>query len=479
MSNLSKTESLKLWDRYGDYVLMATAYMDEVFSDGDGCTLRDVDGNEYLDFVSGQICANLGHNHPEFMRRLTEQLGRIIHTGTSFLSPVVFEAGAKFAEIAPGDLQKTVFLSTGAEANEYALRLAKEYTGRTGTLCLCKGYAGLTLQTSSLTNYGKSARPIVPGTGYLATPDPTKCPEGVTVDEWAGDLLEVSLEVNRGLLDNVAAIIFEPILSAGGLIVLPDDYMRRLRRLADDLGAVLIADEAQSGMGRTGKWYCVEHAGVTPDFMISSKGVGGGMPLSAVTTTSTIAGEVLGRANQYSSHQSDALAAAAGIAVIEIIEAEGLLQNARNMGDLMMGQLDELSKRHPQIRNVRGRGLMIGFDVFRDPERDEPDSSASAAVQDYCRTKGIITQFIQRNRFRVLPPLTVGKPEIDRYVSVLDEALSSLAQGSIQPRPPQNPHTAAFAAKHASGLKGVARWAWNSSPKQWMATIRKKVKGRA
>jgi len=469
--------SLELWNRYGDYVLMATAYMDEVLSDGQGCVLRDVDGNEYLDFISGQICATLGHNHPAFVSRLEMQLGRLIHTSTSFLSPVVLEAAAKFAEIMPGDLKKTVFLSTGAEANEYAVRLAKTYTGKTGVLCLCKGYAGLTLQTASLTNYGRSARPLVPGTGYLLTPDPTRCPAGVSPEDWARELLEVSLELNRGLLDNVAAIIFEPILSAGGLVVLPDDYIRQLRRVADDLGAVLIADEAQTGMGRTGRWYCVEHAGVTPDFMVSSKGVGGGMPLSAVTTTPAIAAEVLGRANQYSSHQSDALAAAAGLAVIEVIEAEGLVQNARDMGDYMMDSLRSLAGRHPRLTNVRGRGLMIGFDVARDPERPGPASEAAGAVQDYCRSKGIITQFIQHDRFRVLPPLIVQKPQIDRYVTVLDEALTELGRGTIRPRPPRNTHSAAFGARRASGIKGAMQWAWSHSPELWLAKIRGRIRG--
>jgi len=356
------------------------------------------------------------------------------------------------------------------------VRLAKTYTGKTGVLCLCKGYAGLTLQTASLTNYGRSARPVVPGTGYLLTPDPTRCPAGMSPEDWAKELLDISLELNRGLLDNVAAIIFEPILSAGGLVVLPEDYIRRLRRLADDLGALLIADEAQTGMGRTGRWFCVEHAGVTPDFMVASKGVGGGMPLSAVTTTPEIAAEVLGRANQYSSHQSDALAAAAGLAVIEVIEAEGLIQNARDMGAHMMEGLRELATRHPRLTNVRGRGLMIGFDVTSDAERAAPATEAASAVQDYCRSRGIITQFIQRDRFRVLPPLIVQKPQIDRYLSVLDEALTALARGAIRPRPPRNPHSTAFGARRASGIKGAMQWAWSNSPELWLAKIRGRMK---
>jgi hypothetical protein len=154
------------------------------------------------------------------------------------------------------------------------------------------------------------------------------------------------------------------------------------------------------------------------------------------------------------------------------------MQNALEMGNYMFAQLEALASKHPRLRHVRGRGLMIGFDVFPDSEATEPDATAATAVQDYCRGKGIITQFIQRNRFRVLPPLVVGKTEIDRYVSVLDDALAALGQGTIRPQPPENPHTGAFAAKRASGVRGALTWAWTHSPKHWVNTIRKKVKGR-
>jgi 2,2-dialkylglycine decarboxylase (pyruvate) len=175
---MKRTESLKLWEEYGDYVLMATAYQDAVVVEASGCMFRDADGNEYLDLSAGQICATVGHNHRELTQRIQEQMKRVVHTGTSFLSPVVFEASKRVAGITPGRLRRTLFLSTGAEANEYALRLAKTYTGRSGVLALTRGYAGLTLATGAATNYGKNTRPKVPDTGYLLTPDPTECPAG-------------------------------------------------------------------------------------------------------------------------------------------------------------------------------------------------------------------------------------------------------------------------------------------------------------
>jgi 2,2-dialkylglycine decarboxylase (pyruvate) len=469
---VNREQSLGWWERFGRHVLMATAYHDSVIVGARGCTFTDADGNEYLDLASGQICAIVGHNHPVLVERVVSQLTRLTHTGTSMLSPVVFEASAKVAAIAPGGLEKVLFLSTGAEANEYALRVAKACTGKTGVLALTKGYAGLTLATSSLTNYGKGARPAVPGSGYLLTPDPTECPRGRDPLDWARELLQQSLELNRGLLNNVAAIIVEPILSAGGLIVLPDGFLKELRSLADRLGALLIADEAQTGMGRTGRWFGVDHEGVVPDILVLSKGVGGGFPLSAVVTTSTIANRVQGQANQFSSHQSDPLAAAAGLAVIEIIESEGLVRQADERGEYMRQRLLEVSRRRPQLVNVRGRGLMVGFDVVRHPDRPSAETDVGKGIEDYCFERGVHLQAVQKNRFRILPPLVITVEEIDRFVAILDEALGRLTDGEAKPRKAQNEYTAAFQARQTRGVGAAVQWAWTHSPASWMHKLR-------
>ena len=232
--NLSK--SLEWWERCGRYLMVASPYRDEVLVSASDCSIVDADGNEYLDMSAGQICATVGHQHAELLRRMADQMSTLVHTGTLFMSPPVFELAAKLAHLAPGPLEKSLFLSTGAEANEYALRLAKAATGKTGVLALTRGYAGLTVATTGLSNFGKGARPLVPGTGFILTPDPTQCPDGRDPLDWARELLHYSLELNSALLGNVAAIIVEPILSAAGLIVLPDGYLKDLRRVADDLG---------------------------------------------------------------------------------------------------------------------------------------------------------------------------------------------------------------------------------------------------
>lgn len=476
---MDTAKSLGWWKSHGKYVLMATAYQDAVITDADGCHFTDTDGNRYLDLSAGQICSTVGHGHPDLLKRVTAQMSRTYHTGTSFLSPVVFEFSRRLADLTPGDLQRTLLLSTGAEANEYALRLAKAATGRTGVLALSRGYAGLSLATTSLSNFGKGARPLVPGSGFLLTPDPTQCPPGRAPLEWAAELLEHSLDLQRGQLDNVAAIIVEPILSAGGLIVLPDGYLTLLRKLADDLGALLIADEAQTGMGRTARWFGVDHEGVVPDILVLSKGLGGGFPLSAVTCTPEVAERAGREAGQFSSHQSDPLGAAAGLAVVDIIEREGLVEQAGRVGAYLLDGLRAIAARRPELANVRGKGLMVGFDVFRDPADPRPESDVGRAVEDFCRSRRVHFQAIQKNRFRILPPLTITAAHVDVFLAVLEEALEALSRGNARPDSPHNPETARFMA-HARrrGLGKAARWVWTHSPSDWVTRLRSRAVNR-
>jgi 2,2-dialkylglycine decarboxylase (pyruvate) len=455
---------------------MATASKDIVIERASGCTFVDVDGNEYLDLSSGQICALVGHGHPKLVARIVEQLQRVMHTGTSFMSPVVLEAAGRLATVAPPGLTRSLLLSTGAEANEFALKLAKAATGRSGVLAMTRGYAGLTLATSALTNYGRGAHPEVPGVGHILTPDSTECPAGREPLEWARELLAHSLEAQRGKLEDVAAIMVEPILSAGGMIVVPDGYLRELRKLADSLGALLIADEAQTGMGRTGKWFGVNHDEVVPDILVLSKGVGGGFPVAAVVTTVELSDRAMGRATQFSSHQSDPVPAAALVAVIDIIEEEGLVARAAETGAYMMNALRQVAAVRPGLIHVRGRGLMVGFDVVRDPGRPKAEREVGEGIEQFCVSRGVNFQAIQKNRFRILPPLTISRAEVDRFVAVLDEALGAMERGQLPARQALNARTVAYLTKQTGErrrLRRVAQWAWNHSPRDWFARIRK------
>src|SRR6266851_1359676 len=238
--------NMDYWREYGDYVLMSMPYADQVLVEGRGCTLRDADGNELLDLASGMFCCVLGHNHPKFIERIVRQTEQLLHTGTQFLSPAVMEAGYKLAQVAPGRLQKSIFLSTGTEANEFAFRLAKAYTGRTGILGLSRGYYGTSLATKSCSSLFshqlKDSLPTVPESVRLPiTPqcavcftDATRPPCGFpclqSVESWIGDW------------SNIAAVIVEPLLSAGGMLLPPPGYLKLLKEMAQEYGALFIVD---------------------------------------------------------------------------------------------------------------------------------------------------------------------------------------------------------------------------------------------
>src|SRR5579864_439532 len=251
----AKLTNKDYWRQYGDYVLMAMPYGDQILVDGRGCTLRDADGKELLDLASGMFCCVLGHNHPKFIQRITRQAEQLLHTGTQFLSPAVLEAGYKLAEVAPGDLSKSIFLSTGTEANEFAFRLAKAYTGRTGIVGLSRGYYGTSLATKScsslFSHHLKDSLPTVPESYRL--PITSQCTACFTeaAEQPCGFPCLQAAESWMGDWSNIAAVIVEPFLSAGGMLVPPRGYLKRLKELAREHGALFIVDEAQTGFGRT------------------------------------------------------------------------------------------------------------------------------------------------------------------------------------------------------------------------------------
>jgi 2,2-dialkylglycine decarboxylase (pyruvate) len=460
------------WQQYGDYVLMAMPYADEILVHGRGSKVRDADGKELLDLASGMFCCVLGHNHPEFIRKVVRQTENLLHTGTQFLSPAVLEASYKLAQVAPGALQQSIFLSTGTEANEFAFRLAKAYTGRTGIAGFSRGYYGTSLATksvSSLFHQGlKDSLPVVPDSvrlpvtsqcvacfsGTAAAPCGFPCLQ--SIDDWIGDW------------GNIAAIIIEPIMSAGGMLVPPPGYLKELQRIAGRHGVLLIADEAQTGFGRTGKWFAIEHHEVEPDILTISKSAGNGFPVAGVITTAEIAQQVV-RAGLWnlSSHQSDPVGAAAVAAVIDTVREENLLQHANEMGAYFMACLRELARSHSLIGNVRGQGLMIGFDVLEDdPEKTE---QLSLALMYQCRSRGVHLTFGYGNRsFRVIPPLVITRAEIDFAIEVMASSLLAVETGPSCGKQvwPTNPYTRPLLEQGRWGR--LMEYWWRSSPQEWM-----------
>jgi 4-aminobutyrate aminotransferase-like enzyme len=460
--------NLELWQQHGDYVLMAMPYADQVVVRARGCMLEDADGKQLLDLASGMFCCVLGHNHPKFIDKVRGQIDRVLHTGTQFLSPAVLEASHKLADVTPGHLQKSVFLSTGTEANEFAFRLAKAFTGRTGIVGLSRGYYGTSVATKScsgLFSHGlRDSLPTVPENYRLPiTSDCARCFTSVTsackfpcldsVEDWIGDW------------SNVAAVVVEPFLSAGGMLIPPSGYLRRLSTLAHSRGALLIVDEAQTGFGRTGKWFAIEHHDVVPDIMSLSKSVGNGFPAAAVITTAEIADQVVSDGLwNLSSHQSDPAAAAAVAAVIDVVREEGLIDRAIDSGAYFIDRLRDLAARQPLIQNVRGQGLMIGFDLGIE------QSEAGAAAMRFmygCRARGVhLTYGYGHTNIRIIPPLVITRAEIDRGMTAIEAALHDLASGCRSDEGwPRNAQTASMLKQKP--VRRLLKNAWQSSPKRW------------
>ena len=480
----NKQKSLAMWEKYGKHLLMAMPYADGLIEEARGCTIRDMDGNEILDLAAGQFCSIVGHNHPELIARIVEQTQKVVHTGTQYLSPVVLEAAGKFAEVAPGSLNKSIFFSTGTEANECAISLAKMYTGKNGIIGFNRGYYGLSLTTKSLTSIFGNGRhgdlPMVPESYRFLAPHCFRCPVKSKYPECDLQCLLTSIEAALRRNDDIAAIIIEPVISAGGMIVPPPGYLKALKAFAEEHEALLIIDEAQTGFGRTGKWFAVEHHDVEPDILVVSKGAGGGFAVSGLITTDEIADRVTSAGfSHLASHQSDPVAAAAIAAVIDIVRSENLRDKAAENGSYLMAQLRELQRKHPVILDVRGQGLMVGVELSQEKSSGGDPEIASRVVALCERNRVHLTYSYFEPVLRFIPPLTLTREEIDRAIAVLDGALSQAIQADLHLEEQfENPYTRSY-VKKMTGRKTfqkILSRLYETSPEYWLKKLRDTVK---
>lgn len=474
--------SLELWEKYGKHVLMAMPYADSLIGEAEGCTLRDVDGNQILDLSAGQFCSILGNNHPKYVEKIVDQMRKVAHTGTQFLSPVVLEAAGKFSEVAPGALSKSIFLSTGTEANECAISLAKAYTGKNGVIGFNRGYYGLSVATKSLTSiFGPGDKhgsgPAVPESFRFLAPHCFHCPVNSKYPECEFVCLESSIEAALPRSRDIAAIIVEPIFSAGGMIVPPPGYLKLLRDFAHQLGALLIVDEAQTGFGRTGKWFACEHHEIEPDIIVVSKSSGAGFPVSGVITTESIADECAAQGWQHlASHQSDPLAAAALAATIDIVREEHLVEKAANDGSYLMELVRSLKSKYSVIVDLRGLGLMIGIEIGNVP--NDAGHEFCALIVALCEASGVhFTYTYFEPVIRLLPALTITRREIDRAVAVLDDSIAVALRGDVTIGSflPRNRYSGSLAERmmNKKTLKRSLSRLYETSPKYWMKKLTK------
>ena len=418
------------------YRLQTRSVYPVVLERGEGCLVWDVEGNEYIDLMAGQICVSIGHSHPELLEVIADQAGRLMQTGLIFTTPQEISLAKKMSEITPGDLHKSYFANSGSESNEAALRMAKFHTGRHEVAALVGGYHGMTYGSWSVTGTSSAQRKGLgvgmPGISFFPSPNPYRC----LFCKEKGTCNLGCLEYSEELLDKTtsgepAAIILEPIISAGGVIVPSKEYMQGIRRICTERGAMMIVDEAQTGVGRTGKWFASEHFDVVPDILTVSKGLGGSVPLCATVVRKGIAEELDAEGfAQAGSHTGDPFLCGVGLANIEIIERHDLVANAERMGAYFKAGLEELRDRYEIVGDVRGLGLLLGIEIVRSKETREPAPELLQEIFSRCLERGVIL-FGGRhgNITRVAPPLVITQEEADRSLAILDEAIRFASEG--------------------------------------------------
>jgi 4-aminobutyrate aminotransferase len=387
--------------------------------------LWDVDGRRFIDFAAGIAVVNTGHRHPRVMEAVAQQAQAFAHTCFHVAS---YESYVRLAErlnaLAPGDFaKKTVFLNSGAEAVENAVKIARYHTKRSAVIAFSGGFHGRTLMTMALTGkvmpYKRGFGPFPAEVYHAEFPHPY---HGITTEQALADLDRLfHADVDP---KSVAAIIIEPVQGEGGFNVAPFDFLRALRRLCDEHGIVMIADEVQGGIARTGKMFSIEHSGVIPDLVTMAKGLGGGFPLSAVTGRAAImdAAHPGGLGGTYGGNP---ISIAAAHAVLDVVEAEGLCQRAAAVGDKMRTRLQALAKELPCIGDIRGLGAMVAFELVKDAKTKEPDAELTAAILTHAEARGLILLSCgtRLNVVRLLAPLTIPDAVLAEGLDILAAAL--------------------------------------------------------
>lgn len=400
-----------------------------------GSYVYDRSGRAILDFTSGQMSGILGHSHPEIVATVSQSIGRLDHLHSSFLSTPVLELGARLAALLPPTLAKTLPLSTGAESNEAALRLAKLYTGGFEVVAFDRAWHGMTGGAAANTYSGgrRGYGPAMPGILTIPTPYAYRSPFANNGRyDWQAELAWAFETIDRQSVGALAAAIIEPIVSSGGIIELPEGYATALKQKCAERGMLLIMDEAQTGLGRTGANFAFEREGVAPDILALSKTLGAGLPLSATITGPEIEQRCYERGYMfYTTHVADPLPASVGVKVLEILVRDKLAARAREMGDYLKQGLISLQQHHEAIGDVRGRGLLLGIELVEDRHQKEPARDLGMAVGRRCLELGACLNIVSRRThahiFRIAPPLNVTTGEIDSALAILDQALTECA----------------------------------------------------
>ncbi|MEM6489010.1 MAG: aspartate aminotransferase family protein [Pseudomonadota bacterium] len=398
-----------------------------------GTRLWDASGRQVLDFTSGQMSAILGHCHPAIVATVREGIGTLDHLFSGMLSEPVLDLAEALTALAPPGLDRVMLLTTGAETNEAALKMARLATGGYEVVGFAQSWHGMTGGAAAAT-YSHGRRGYGPlGVGGMAImgPNPYRSVFGA---DWRAELNYGFDMVDRQSTGALAAFIAEPILSSGGILPLPDGYLAALKAHCDRRGMMLVLDEAQTGLGRTGDTFAFQQGGVVPDILTLSKTLGAGLPLAAVLTSAEIEARCHERGFLfYTTHVSDPLPAAVGRTVLEVLARERLAERAVVAGARLRAGLETLMAEFACIGDVRGRGLMLGLEIVQDRDSRAPDDALGAAITRRCLALGLCMNIVNLpgmgGVFRIAPPLTVSDAEIDEALTILRQAIGECLAG--------------------------------------------------
>jgi 4-aminobutyrate aminotransferase len=408
-------------------------------SHGRGSEVWDVDGNRFIDFTAGIAVTCTGHSHPAVVQAIKDAADRFLHISSDFYHERMVHLAEKLDEIVPiQEHCQTFFTNSGTESVEGAIKLARRATGRSRFIGFVGAFHGRTMGslafTASKITQQQGFFPTMPGVVHIPFPNPYRpllagADQGLAVLDYLENVVFQSLVPPN----EVAAILLEPIQGEGGYVVPPDGFIPGLRELCDKYGILLIADEVQSGIGRTGKWFAVEHWGVEPDIVTLAKGIASGMPMGAFTARESIMSKWDAGAHG-NTYGGNPLSTAAALATLRLVEEEGMLENAARMGRLIQEQARDMMDRHPSIGHIRGKGLMVGVELVTDRVTKEPAKQVVKDLLQVAFAHGLLLLPCGVSTIRFMPPLNVSPEIVEEGLFIFDQALSEAEERSFNGR---------------------------------------------
>ncbi|WDL96223.1 aspartate aminotransferase family protein [Alicyclobacillus sp. ALC3] len=409
---------------------VATYYAEPIeLHHGDGCYLFDKSGQRYLDFFGGILTVSVGHANPRVNAAVVDQIQKLTHVSTLYITAPMVDLAERLAQMTPGDLEVSFFTSSGTEANETAVAMARTATGAYDVIALRHSYSGRSALAMTLTGQAnwKIGLSGTPGVVHAMNAYCYRCPFGKTPDrcglECAKDMEDTIRTSTSG---RIAAVIAEPIQGVGGFITPPDEYFQEIADIVRKYGGLFIADEVQTGFGRTGKAFGIEHSGVDPDLMTFAKGLGNGHPIGATIATQAVAGQYTGPT--ISTFGGNPVSMRAALATLDVIDEDSLTENARDQGAVLRAGLEELQQRYPMIGDVRGKGLMQGMEFVRSDKEPAPD--LVNRFFEYTKAEGLLIGKggLYGNTVRIAPALNVSRQQVDDALSLMEGALARMVR---------------------------------------------------